>query len=126
MMNILYQMCLVPFATVKRFNGYLWIPQGHDWFLSVDDIEEKYNGCYIDAGDDFNSRVDVEITHCRHTTRNGETYIVIGFDTLHLYDEERIAKMYLGDGKAYCEALLHKMLGYAVVAAKGAVSVSKV
>lgn len=123
MMKILYELCEVPcfHETNARFNGYIWIPQKHVWFLSQDDIDKMYGGCYAEVGDSFNSMVDVEITHCRHDVHGGETYLVLGFDTLHLYDEKRIANLYSGDGAAYSRALLYKMLGFALVAANDAV-----
>lgn len=126
-MNVLYQLREVqvqaPFSdeTISRFNGYMWIPRGHPWFLDMLDVVEKHGGCYHEAGDSFNSLVDVEVTHCRNDIHDGEAYLVIGFDTLHLYDEKRIANLYSGNAFAYARALLSKMLGYALVAANGAV-----
>lgn len=123
-MNVLYQLREVqvqaPFSNelISRFNGYMWIPRGHTWFL--DTVE-----CYHETGDSFNSLVDVEITHCRHDMHDGEDYLVIGFDTLHLYDDERIANLHSGDAYAYARALLSKMLGFALVAANGAAVVAR-
>lgn len=104
MMKVLYQMCRVANANHhQRFCACIWIPRGHKWFLSQNDVREMYGGCYSKVGHSFNHLVDVVVTQCCHEVYAGETYLVIGCETRN---------------RTSCSVLVFKMLSYVVVAAR--------